>query len=106
MECSIEDGLIEGRTNPDTVGGFCTGEYTECRSWQVAKEVAARGGDLRKILAQQQGEASRIRSRKALRDARLRRQQELLMSDTPEGRRYRAHIQRVMAQAEMRQRAA
>jgi hypothetical protein len=88
--CSIEGGVIDGRLFPDSVEGFCAGDYQACSTWRAAKEVEVRGGDLRRILAAQQAADSRARSGKALRDARLRAAKERLYSDTPEGRRLRA----------------
>jgi hypothetical protein len=102
INCKIEDNVLVGVENPDTVAGFCCGEYAECRSWQTAREIERRGGDLQKIMASRRDEASRHRARKMLREARLRRQQELLHSNTPEGRRFRERVARVMALAEMR----
>jgi hypothetical protein len=106
VRCNIEIGLIEGRANPTTVAGFCCGSYDECLSWVAAKRAAERGYDLHQLMTVQRTKGSQMRTQKMLRDARLRRQQELLNSDTPEGRKFRERIRRVMALSEARGRAA
>lgn len=100
VECKIEQGVIEGRLNPESVGGFCCGEYTSCRTWQAARKVEEMGGDLQKIIASQKDAASRLRNSMALREARMRRIRELITEDSPEGRAFRERYRRVMAAAE------
>jgi hypothetical protein len=102
VHCGIEEHLIKGPENPETVGGFCCDNYTACTTWLAAKKVEEMGGDLRKILREETSVASQLRTAKALREARLRRQQALLTEDSPEGRKFREQVARVMAAAERR----
>jgi hypothetical protein len=87
--CGIEGMLILGRLHPDSIEGFCAGEYTRCPSYLAAKKIEEKGGDLRRILASMQDENRERRMRTELRDARLRRAQRLMVEDSPEGRRFR-----------------
>jgi hypothetical protein len=87
--CAIEGALIEGRRNPQTVEGFCAGSYEACSTWLAAKKIEEKGGDLRRIIASQQSEMSRRRNQQALRDARLRRAQHLMLDPGPEGKAFR-----------------
>lgn len=89
VRCNIEQHTLIGQHEPDSIEGFCCGEYTTCLTWLAAKKVEEKGGDLRRILASQREENSRRRTRTALRDARLRRAQELMTADTPEGKAFR-----------------
>lgn len=87
--CNIEQHTIHAYLEPNTIDFFCAGDPTACSTWMAAKKVEHHGGDLRKILAAQQQEASQRRSRKMLREARLRRAQKLLTDPGPEGKKFR-----------------
>jgi|SRR6185436_15330118 hypothetical protein len=102
VRCGIEGRTVQGRLNPESVGCYCTADYASCSTWLAAKKVEEKGGDLRKILDQQTEEASRARTRKMLREARVRRAQQLLSDPGPEGVRFREKYRRVMEIAERR----
>lgn len=37
--CRIEQGLIEGRVNPESIEAYCAGNYKECPTWKADKEA-------------------------------------------------------------------
>lgn len=89
--CSVETQPIDGRLNPDSVQAFCAGAYTACPTWIAEKERIAAANNT--PLAEQ-GRNDRVRAfdRKVARQQRLQRAQELMYSDTPEGRRFRRRL--------------
>jgi len=44
--CRIEDGLIEGRVNPDSIAAYCAGDHLSCPTWQADKEALWEQRDL------------------------------------------------------------
>jgi hypothetical protein len=92
VRCGIEGHTLEGRLEPNSIDGFCCGEYTACLSWQAAKKVEEKGGDLPKILASMQDENRERRTRTQLRDARLRAAQRLLADPGPDGQKFRKRL--------------
>lgn len=96
VHCKIEGHVIEGRTNPDTVGVFCTGPYHECSSWRAARKAEEMGRNLPEIIGSMREEGAKIRVARALRQARIRQSQRLLNDPGPEGQAYRMKVRRVM----------
>jgi hypothetical protein len=92
--CAIERGLIDARRNPNSVEGFCLGEYLTCPTWRREKErewahesvelVDRRPADLDHVLAKRRAKKER-----------LARAQELMESNSEEGRKFRARVQRL-----------
>lgn len=48
--CRIEQTLIQGRVNPDSIAHFCAGDFQQCPTWRADKEATweAKGRDLLK----------------------------------------------------------
>jgi hypothetical protein len=92
VRCKIEQHTLRGHEEPQSIEGFCCGEYAACSTWLAAKKVEEKGGDLRRILDAQREEDSRRRTATALREARLRRAQRLMVEDSPEGREFRRKL--------------
>lgn len=90
--CNIEDHTVQAYLEPNTIEGFCAGDYAACSTWQAAKAVEARGGDLRRILDVQRTENSVRRTQKMLRDARLRAAQRLMVDPGPAGKAFRKKL--------------
>ena len=44
--CRIEQSLIEGRVNPDSLAAFCAGNHLSCPTWQADKEAEWEKRDL------------------------------------------------------------
>lgn len=89
VHCHVEDHLLRGQLEPDSVEGFCCGEYLNCSTYLAMRKVEQKGGDIRKILQSMRDEAAKARTAKALREARMRRAQRLLGEDSAEGRAFR-----------------
>lgn len=92
VHCNIEGHTLRGHLEPDSIEGFCCGDYTACSTWRAMKEVERRGGDFQKIMASMQNEAAKARSNRQLREARLRMAQRLMYEDSPEGRAFRRKL--------------
>jgi hypothetical protein len=89
VRCNIEQHTLRGHLEPDSIEGFCCSSYETCSSWLAMKKVEEKGGDLRKIIASIQSDASKRRTEQQLREARLRTAQRLMVEDSAEGREFR-----------------
>lgn len=87
--CNIEGHLLRGAMEPTSIEGHCCGEYQNCSTWLAMKKVEESGGNFQRIIASMQDESRQAKARATLRDARLRRAQALMASDTVEGKRFR-----------------
>jgi hypothetical protein len=92
VHCNIEDHTLRGRLEPDSIEGFCCGEYQKCPTWQAMKKVESHGGDFQKIIASMQDQARKAKAGRQLREARLRRAQTLMTDDSPEGKAFRRKL--------------
>lgn len=88
VHCSVEQHVIDGRRNTESVAGFCMGAYTECPSWRAQRdwEDKRRVGDLLGSMRRSPG------ATKADRMARLAAAQEMLRSNKPEARAARRRL--------------
>jgi hypothetical protein len=43
VHCKVEQSLINGRLNPESIQAFCCGEHTKCPSWRLALEAQRQG---------------------------------------------------------------
>lgn len=85
--CAIEAHVIDGRSDPSTVGALCTDDYTACTTWQAEKSRLDSGQPSFVDVAAKV-RRSAFEQRK-VRQQRLDVAHERLMSDTPAGRRLR-----------------
>lgn len=94
--CKIEDSVLQSTTDRMSMAVFCMGDPLKCPTLRKEKD----GGDLAGL----QKEAAKIRISRAdarvAREERVRVMAELLKSDTPEGRAWRARIDAVIRRPE------
>ena len=86
MQCGIELGILDGRTDTASVTGFCMSGYTECPSWIAERERIA-AGKIAKLTDRPKGP-----SPKQARQDRLELAKQRLYSNTPEGRKFRREM--------------
>jgi hypothetical protein len=89
--CAIEDTMIDGRHNPESIEAFCAGDYKACPSWQLEKARLAEHKHAGTYVedARKRGEKAKAR-KEAHRQQRYARAYELLFGDSEEARRFRA----------------
>lgn len=87
--CSLEQGVVDGRTQTASIGAYCMSEYVECPTWQAEKRRLEDSKDQRKSLLQRP-DVNKLPAN--LRRDRLREAQERLVANTPEGRRFRKRL--------------
>jgi hypothetical protein len=91
--CPIEDHVIEGRRNPDSVEAFCCGDYTACPTWQFEKERLAANKRANSYLTEARKEGARKRDDAEQRRAeRGERAHHLLTGDSEEAVRFRRRV--------------
>lgn len=91
--CPIEDHVIEGRKSPESVEGFCAGDYTACPTWQFEKERLAANKKANSYLVEARKEAAVTRDRAAeKRQDRNERAHHLLTGDSEEAVAFRRRV--------------
>jgi len=88
--CGIEDHVIDGRMNPESIEAFCAGDYKACPTWQLEKERVAENKKANSYLDESRFAARKVKARKTEHAAeRYKRAYDLLFGDTAEARRFR-----------------
>lgn len=91
--CAVEQHAIEGRLSPESVEGFCCGDYKACPTWRLEYERIQENKKAASYLAEKRKEGERARAiREAHKTDRFERARLLLMGDTPEAERFRRRI--------------
>ena len=85
--CSIEEGVIDGRSDTTSIAAFCMSAYGDCPTWQREKERIAAGRKEKLTAVPKINKTPR-----QLRDDRLRLAQERMVSNSTEGRRFRKRL--------------
>lgn len=91
--CGIEHGVIDGRHSPESVEGFCCGDFQSCPSWRMEKERVEQNKKADSYLEEARKDAEKKRSNLAqVKGDRYERARHLLFSDSEEARRFRARV--------------
>jgi hypothetical protein len=91
--CGIEHGVIDGRHSPESVEGFCCGEFSACPSWRMEKERVEQNKKADSYLDEARKEgAAKKRRLEDVKGDRYERARHLLFGDTEEARRFRARV--------------
>lgn len=93
--CAIERLRIDARRNPTSIEAFCLGDYTSCPTWQSEK-ARLWERDKTPLAERRPRDYSDVRQRVKTAKGRRERAEELMHSDTEEGRRYRARVQAII----------